>query len=220
MALATHSQLSTLGADFSPQSQLDVAWRATALAFSGPPSSAAPRLEGASQCAETFLRTIKAVGLKSPHAARRVALSCERLRLPRVFSKMGPSAKLKILRKAGTPLSTVNSFFRSASQLNTLRGVRLCYSSFASAVRLYFSFCEIKSIRPFPVRESTVLQWSSLFKPGNTYSSYVNYLRKACFYLGEPIDWLTPAVTNVIKSLRLAGKTTFRFPNFWTAPQC
>ena len=80
--LSTHSQLSTLGADFSPQSQLDVAWRATALAFSDPPSSAAPRLEGASQCAETFLRTIKAVGLKSPHASRRVALSCGRLRPP------------------------------------------------------------------------------------------------------------------------------------------
>ena len=122
LALATHSQLSTLGADFSPQSQLNIVWRATAQAFSGPSRSAAPRLQVASQCAETFLRALKAAGLKSPRAARRVSLSCERLRLPRVFSKMGPSAKLKILRKAGTPLSTVNSFFRSASQLNTLRG--------------------------------------------------------------------------------------------------
>ena len=127
---------------------------------------------------------------------------------------MDPSAKLKTLRKAGTPVSAVNSFFRCAAQLNALRGVRLCYRSFCSGIRLYFSFCELRNVRPSPVRECVILQWIAMFKPGDTYRSYVNFVRKDCFYMGEPTDWFTSAVLNVIKSLRLAGKSNFRFPNF------
>ena len=121
--------------------------------------------------------------------------------------------KDKILRKAGTPLTTANSFFRCADQLNSIRGVSHNYRSFCSAIRLYFSFCEVKNARTSTVREQVVLQRSSLFKHGATYGSYINFLRKAFFYLGDPTDWLTPAVTNIVKSSRLAGKTNFRFPN-------
>ena len=67
---------------------------------------------------------------------------------------------------------------------------------------------------PLPRTGKRRLQRISLFKTGDTYRAYVNYLRNACFYLGEPIDWLSPAVTNIVKRLRLAGKTNFRFPIF------
>ena len=42
----------------------------------------------------------------------------------------------------------MNSFFRCAAQLNTLRGVRQRYRSFSSDILLYFSFCELKIYDP------------------------------------------------------------------------
>ena len=208
------SDLQTLHPSFAPNTQTRLLWQASIVAFPEPSTKQASHLAGASFCAETFLSTLKAAGLKSPRATTKVTLACERLRLNATFSKFGPSSKLKILREAGTPLTTANSFFRCASQLNSVRGIQFNYRSFCSATRLYFSFCEIKNARPYPAREQVVLQRGSLSKPGATYGSYINFLRKACFYLGEPTDWLSPAVINVIKSLRLTGETNFRFPNF------
>ena len=100
------------------------------------------------------------------------------------FLAHGAIGKAQNSSKIWYPFSTLNSFFRCAAHLNTLRGVRLCYPSFASAIPLYFSFCGIGHTRPFPVRESVALQRIALFKHGATCRSYVNFLRKACYYLG------------------------------------
>ena len=101
LAQAATSSLSTLLADFSPQSKLHLIWRPTVVAFADPSASDASRPAGPSRRSETFLRNLKATDLKSHHAAFRVSLSCQRLRLPRVFSAMGHAATLKTLRKAG-----------------------------------------------------------------------------------------------------------------------
>ena len=85
---------------------------------------------------------------------------------PSGFSPREHAAKLVTLRKEGAPVSAVKSFFRCASQLNTPRGVRLCYPSFSSEIRLYFIFCELKNTRPPPPRECAVLKRSAIFKPG------------------------------------------------------
>ena len=188
LALATAGALTLTATDFSPQSQLHLLWRTSVIAFADHSPATTARLTGSSRCAEDFRRHLKATDLKSSHSAKRIRISCERLRLERTFLTLCPSAKLQALRQAGAPLSAVNAFFRHTSQFHALRGVRLCYRSFASGIRLYFSFCELKNVRPSPVRECVVLQRSALFKPRDTFRSYVNFLRKACFYIGGPTD--------------------------------
>ena len=81
-------------------------------------------------------------------------------------------------------------------------------------MRCYFSFCELRGNPPFPARVAIVVEWSSLFNPGGPFRNYVNYLKKACFFLDQPVRWITPAVTNLVKGLKLAGKAKLRFPNF------
>ena len=210
----TFAALSMLPADSPPRSQLHLIWRTTVVAFPDPSANQDAQLVKDSCCAETFLRTPKSTDLQSPHVARRVALSFQRLRIPRVFSYLGPSPKLKTMRRSGAPVSAANSSFRWDAQLNSLRGVRSFYRSFASSIRPYFSLREIKKTRPIAILECAILQRSALFKPDDTYRPCASCVRKDCFYFGGPIDWISPVITNVIKSLSLAGNEDCRCPNF------
>ena len=136
LALATVGTLTLTATDFSPQSQLRLLWRTSVIAFADPSPATSAQLTGPSSCSESFLRNLKATDLESPHASKRIKLSFEIIRLKMTFLTLGPSAKLKALRQAGTPLSAVNAFFRHTSQFHSLRGVRLCYRSFSSGIRL------------------------------------------------------------------------------------
>ena len=91
--------------------------------------------------------------------------------------------------------------------------IQRCFPSFAFGIRCYYSFCELRGT-PFPVRERVVAEWSSVFKPCQTFHNYVRYVRKAFHYLELPLNWDSPAVANCIAGLKLAGKGEFRFPNF------
>ena len=134
--------------------------------------------------------------------------------MPKTFPNLGPAAKLNKLRQASVNQFKIRRFFRTASQQNALTGIRQVFGSFASAIRCYYSFCELRGCEPFPARSSTAIEWSAIFNPGATFGNYVNYLKKACFFPNYPIDWATPALTNVSKGLKLEGKRKFRFPNF------
>ena len=105
-------------------------------------------------------------------------------------------------------------FSRRQSQLIALIGVMNTFPSFCSGVRSYFSFCELNGAKPFPVNDRTILLWGSLFGPCRHFPNYVNYLKKACFFLDEPIARHTPAVIDNAKSLKLSGRSDIRFPNF------
>ena len=59
-----------------------------------------------------------------------------------------------------------------------------------------------------------MLLWSAIFNAGRTYGNYLNFVRKACFYLSLPTDSYAPAVVNAPKGIRAARKGKFRFPNF------
>ena len=58
------------------------------------------------------------------------------------------------------------------------------------------------------------MEWTSIFKPGQTFSNYVGYVRKARHYLEHPLSWGTPAVKNAAAWLKLVGPGKFSFPNF------
>ena len=100
-----------------------------------------------------------------------------------------------------------------------LTGVRKVFPIFASGVRSYFDFCELRAVRPFPAQEHIVIQRSSVSRAGLTFSNYVSYVKKLCFFPNEALAWDTPAVRNVAKALKIYGKSNFRFPNFHRIPQ-
>ena len=54
----------------------------------------------------------------------------------------------------------------------------------------------------------------AIFNECRTYGNYVNFIRKACFYLNIPTDWFPDASISASKSIRSAGKGKFRCPNF------
>ena len=70
------------------------------------------------------------------------------------------------------------------------------------------------SVPPFPVRGRVVTEWSSISKPVLTFSNYVVYVRTDRHYLELPSTWENHAVKNIVDGLKLAGKGTFRPPNF------
>ena len=135
-------------------------------------------------------------------------------RLPVDFEKLGPAARIKALKKARLPQFKIDRFFRTTSQSIALTGIKRCFKSFKSGIRCYYSYCELRGQPPFPVRERVIVQWSSIFKAGPTFSNYVGYVRKACHYLEHPLSWDTPAVRNIVAALKLLGSGKFRFPNF------
>ena len=57
----------------------------------------------------------------------------------------------------------------------------------------------------------------AIFRPGQTYSNYVGYVRKACHYLELPLSRGTPSVKNCVAALKLQAKGKFRFPKFITS---
>ena len=126
-------------------------------------------------------------------------------KLPKDFDKLGPAAKLKTMRTAQLPQYRINRFFRTDSQSIALTGAQRCFPSFASGMRFYYSFCGLRGTPPFPFRERVVVEWISVFKPGQTFRNYVGYLRKACHYLYLPLNWFTPAIANCVAGLELAG---------------
>ena len=127
---------------------------------------------------------------------------------------MGPAAKLKIPRSANLPQFKLSRYFRTAAQELALTGIQKCFPNFASAIRCYFSFCELRGCPPFPVTERIISERGPLFKSGAAFSNYVGYIRKICYFLEESLAWDTAAVKNVIAAQKLLGKGAYRFPNF------
>lgn len=72
----------------------------------------------------------------------------------------------------------------------------------------------MRGSRPFAVSAMTIAEWAAMFNHGASFSNYVGYIRKACYFLEEPLFWGTAAVKNMIASLKLRGKGKYRFPNF------
>ena len=192
-------------------------WTASTLLFADLSAASFHVLKGASVNAENFIEQVRSAAQCSRIARTSVKAALNKAkisRLPVDFDKLGPSAKLKVLRQAQLPQYKVNNFFRTAAQTIALTGIQRCFKSFASGIRCYFSFCELRGTPPFPVRERVVVEWSSIFKPNPTFSNYVGYLRKACHFLEQPLSWDTPAVRNTVAALKLEGAGRFRFPNF------
>ena len=159
-------------------------WKAAILLHAECSAGASLALKGASGDAELLLTRLKAVSLADSAIRTDVSESLHKLKLPKSFSELGPTAKLAKLRQASVDKGKIKQFFRTASHMNALAGVRFCFQSFASALRCYYIFCELRGNPTFPVTEAIVLEWSSLFNPGGTFRNYVNYLKKSLLLPG------------------------------------
>ena len=74
------------------------------------------------------------------------------------FGKLGPAAKLGILKGSHLLQRKMNSFFRATSKNLALAGIRKRFSIFASRIRRYYSFCELRE-RPFSCKRKD-LHWA------------------------------------------------------------
>ena len=151
LALVSPTQLRTALEGHSKGTAAIQLWTDAVLLFADLSSASFIVLNGASENAEKFLHRLKSDQLCA-NAARsdiKTALSKSKIsKLPINFDQLGPSAKLKILLRANLPLYKVDRFFRTASQSVASTGIQRCFESFASGIRCYYSFCEIKGTPP------------------------------------------------------------------------
>ena len=152
LALVSPTQLRTAFECHSKGTAAIQLWTAATLLFADLSSASFLVPKGASENAEKFLRRLKSAQLCPNSACSNIktALNKSKIRkLPINFDQLGPAAKLKMLQRSNLPLYKANRFFRTASQSVALTGIHRCFESFASGIRRYYSFCELKGT-PLP----------------------------------------------------------------------
>ena len=169
-------------------------WHACVLAFLEPGTKDIVKFTGACDEAEKLLELAKGAEFNNTRLIRTLAGSTSRLNMEKSFPSLGPSAKIRALRGANLPRNKLRRYCEAGTRVNLLKSTRLSYKSLASGIRRYFSFCELKGSKPFSANESTAPERSSIFNESQTYQSYLNCLRKACFVLRYPAAWYTPAI--------------------------
>ena len=145
---------------------------ASALLFADVSSDAFLVLKGASGNAGKIIRRLKNAHLCSNAARPDVKTALNKSKIskhPEDFDKLGPTEKLKTIRKAQHPQYMMNRLFRTSSQSIAINGIRRFFPSFASGIRCYYSFCELRGTPPCPERERVVTEWISISKPGLTF---------------------------------------------------
>ena len=170
-------------------------------------------LHGVSDDAGKLIHKLSRAALCKRAVTSDIKLAIARRATIPTFARMGPATKLKIMKDAVLPQYKLDRFFRTSAQDIALTGIRRCFKIAASSIRCYYSFCELRNCPPFPVRERTILERSTVFNPGATFPNYVGYIRKAFFFPPEPKTWDTAAVSNIADALKLLGKGRYRFPN-------
>ena len=163
-------------------------WKAAVLVYASTSEGPGPALRGVSQEAEAIITRVRDASLQASASALDVARSAIRAPSPSDFLQLGTSARLKSFRSAHTPRDSVRVFCQAVKKINALKSIRFSPPCFSSALRCYFSFCELAAITAFAVSELDILLRRAIFKDGRTYGNYTNFVRKACFFLNEPTD--------------------------------
>ena len=99
-------------------------WKAAVLLHADSSAGATMTLKGASGNAEILLTRLNAVTLADSAVRKDVSRPTRMLRMPKSFSELGPTAKLNKLRQASVSKNKTTRFFRTASHMRALEGVR------------------------------------------------------------------------------------------------
>ena len=180
-------------------------WRSSVLTFTAQSAGAANAVRYQSESVESVLRLLRGDALSTSDAVQRGAVACQRLNVSQGFLSLPPSQKMMLLRAKSVSKKTTNTFFMRQSQLIALTGVRKVLPSFASWGRAYFSFRELRAVRPFPANGRIIIQWSSVSRLCLTFPNYVSYVKKVRFFPNEASAFDTTAARNVAKALKQLG---------------
>ena len=189
-------------------------WKSAALAYASTAENSELSLRGVFHEAEAIITRPRAASLEDSTAARDFSEAALSDITQTDFLRMGPAARLEAFRASGTPKDLLLTFCQAGQKLNALKSIRCSIPCFSSALRCYFSFCELTALPASPVSERAILLRGAIFNDGKTFGNYLNFVRKACFFLSEPAAWFSNAVINTVRGIRSAGKGEFRFPNF------
>ena len=194
-------------------------WSSARMAYA-PLSSAGEDLTPAHELftQDSLVKAIRRHSAQFAHSGTIAAKSSSTIKAPKAFDKMGPARKIRYLKSSAVHPLQVNRFIKDQTQANLLKQVKGSLPGMASAFRCYTSFCELKGVRPFPVREEVVTQWSSVFNNTATYGNYVTLLERCCFFLHFPTTWKSPCIRHIAKGLAKCQDKSFRFPNFIRSP--
>ena len=162
LALVKNPMLQTALVGFPQKEAALQLWTATVLLFTDLSSASYLLLKGASSDAEKLISQLRTAPLRLKAVLSDTYRGVNKLRLSKKFGLLGPAAKLAQLRKAHVPQYKLDRFFRTVSQNRALTGVLKCFRSFASGIRCYYSFCELRGTPPFPVRERIIAEWGSI----------------------------------------------------------
>ena len=189
-------------------------WQACALTFMEPTDGNLLALNDVSKNAERLIEKLKGREFRATGFAKSFKFHEKKLNQGKTFQALGPAAKIRALKESNISKHRLSNFLEAGATLSLLKASRKAFKGLASAIRCYFSFCELKGIKPFPIKERYILQWSALFNETATFQQYVNSLRKVCYILRESLDWSSRAVVHAAYGLRLAASNRIRFPNF------
>ena len=93
--------------------------------------------------------------------------------LPSNFDDLSPLNRTQATALATAEGSDCRAFLKAAGKLNLLRAAQGSLQSVSPGIRSYVKFCAVFNWAPFPPSEKAVRGWSTIFKPGWTYKSYI-----------------------------------------------
>ena len=130
------------------------------------------------------------------------------------FERLGPMARILAIQESRQTETRAGRFAQDRSQANLIKQVRGSLPAISSDLNCYNAFFEILDIRPFPIAEQTIVEWSSVFSDAATYANYISPLQKVSCFIGSPVNWMSPALRHVANGLEKCQDTSFEFPNF------
>ena len=99
---------------------------------------------------DSFLKAVKRRAQQFERPGRLRVRARKKLHVPAVFSRMGPSQKIKLLAPGVALPGAVRRFVEDIAQANLLKQVRGSLPWIASAFRRYLSFCDLPKSTPLP----------------------------------------------------------------------
>ena len=186
-------------------------WRAAALVWADSSAASHLKIYGETEDAADFIARFGRASLSRREVTNDIKMSLNKKSHKKDFLKMGPSAKLHTLREAAMPQFKLNRFPEPLLMISPSPALKSASQASipASADISAFANC---GDPPFPVTGRIMVERSGIFSPGATFSNYVGYIRKACYFLEAPLIWDASAVKNVIEFLKLqwGRKIVFR----------
>ena len=121
------------------------------------------------------------------------------------YLNLGPSSKLKIVRKPNVPKRMNRRFFIKYPRRRTRRNLLVVRPNGSVRRRGVIPIsAKYNVLDRVQLRRGAIEARSSIFDDAPTLGNYLNFLNKSCFLNGDMAAWLTPSGINIDRCLKLA----------------